>query len=416
MQNHFKPMGSLPLLPKVGVQMMLPVQYDQFTWLGRGPHESYIDRKRSADVGLYRGSVAEQYVPYVKTQENGNKTDVRWAALTDRSGNGLMVITDGAYYVSAHHNTALEYDQAQHINEIKPDKKVVFCVDVAQMGLGGASCGPGPMQKYRLSPGPMNMHYIICPVQSDNLDKMSQQGRQRLPIPVSPVVDSRVKSSTDNSGKTMKSRELILQTSAADDSLYYWFDTLNGRQSAQKYTKPFIFDRAGTIFVQAVSKEGIPGVPVSVDFDKFYDLKNINKRRWKVVKVDSFQPNEGEARNAIDNNPNTYWHTNWTSSREQYPHELQLDLGENLNLIGIKYLPRQDSANGRIANYELQLSLDGQNWSTVVKDHFANNTDWQQKLFNQPVIARYLKLIALKEVSNAHYASMAELDVMALND
>ena len=79
---------AIDLLPKLGVQMALRPAFEQLAWLGRGPHESYIDRKTSADVGLYEGLVAEQYERYVRPQDNGNKTDVRWLTLADGRGNG----------------------------------------------------------------------------------------------------------------------------------------------------------------------------------------------------------------------------------------------------------------------------------------------------------------------------------------
>ncbi len=72
--------GELPALPRIGVSLTAPAGFEQFTWLGRGPQESYIDRKAGVPVGLYQGTVDEQYVPYIMPQENGNKTDVRWAA------------------------------------------------------------------------------------------------------------------------------------------------------------------------------------------------------------------------------------------------------------------------------------------------------------------------------------------------
>ena len=81
---------SLPPLPRIGLILSLPTAFNQLTWLGRGPEESYADRKAGVSVGRYTGSVADQYVPYIMPQENGNKTDVRWAALTNQSGAGLL--------------------------------------------------------------------------------------------------------------------------------------------------------------------------------------------------------------------------------------------------------------------------------------------------------------------------------------
>ncbi|MBW7462172.1 beta-galactosidase subunit alpha, partial [Paenibacillus sepulcri] len=71
---------GLPPLPRFGLELRMPGGYDQLSWLGRGPHECYSDRKESGKLGLYAGTVEEQFVPYIKPQENGNKSEVRWAA------------------------------------------------------------------------------------------------------------------------------------------------------------------------------------------------------------------------------------------------------------------------------------------------------------------------------------------------
>ena len=85
--HHVVPSGTLPpLLPRVGLTLALPAGYETFTWYGRGPHENYADRKSSAPLGRYSGSVDEQLYPYVIPQESGNKTDVCWAASPMRTG------------------------------------------------------------------------------------------------------------------------------------------------------------------------------------------------------------------------------------------------------------------------------------------------------------------------------------------
>ena len=82
----FEPFVRYGLLPRLGLQMRLVPGLERMTWFGRGPQESYIDRLAGASVGRYAGTVDEQYVPYVMPQENGNKTDVRWAALSSDGG------------------------------------------------------------------------------------------------------------------------------------------------------------------------------------------------------------------------------------------------------------------------------------------------------------------------------------------
>src|SRR5690606_22602586 len=82
---------ALPDLPRFGLRWELPVNFDHLKYFGRGPHENYIDRNHSAFIGLYEGKVADQYFAYVRPQENGYKTDVRWFELRNENGAGLRV-------------------------------------------------------------------------------------------------------------------------------------------------------------------------------------------------------------------------------------------------------------------------------------------------------------------------------------
>jgi hypothetical protein len=157
------PTGALPPLPRVGLQLTLPAAYDTFTWYGRGPHESYADRKASAAVGLYSGAVDAQYFPYVKPQENGNKTDVRWAALNEAGGVGLLAVGDPTFSTSVHHFTAEDLTAANHTHEIARRPDVTWHIDHAQSGLGNGSCGPGTLDRYLLWPAEMRFNLRLRP-------------------------------------------------------------------------------------------------------------------------------------------------------------------------------------------------------------------------------------------------------------
>jgi len=179
--NRLEPYGSLPPLPRIGLQMVLDPALDRFTWLGRGPRESYWDRKRSVDVGLYHGKVADQYEFYVRPQENGNKEDVRWAALTDAQGRGLLVVADGLLSLSAHHFTAEDFHRASHAHLLRPRKEVVLCLDYRQMGLGGASCGPPPLPQYLLQAHPCRFRFSLRPY-DPAMGPLSRLARQTVPV------------------------------------------------------------------------------------------------------------------------------------------------------------------------------------------------------------------------------------------
>ena len=149
---HVVPSPGLPFLPRIGLQMGMPGGFEEFTWYGRGPHETYSDRQEGAQVDVFHGTVDEQYVPYIFPEENGNKTEVRWAALADADGAGLMAIGDPWLSVSVHHFTTEDLTSARHTYELKRRDEITVNLDYAQSGLGSASCGPGRLEKYKVKP------------------------------------------------------------------------------------------------------------------------------------------------------------------------------------------------------------------------------------------------------------------------
>lgn len=122
-------------LPRVGSELLLDRSFDRLEWYGRGPHESYADRKTGARMGRYQGTVTQQHVPYPFPQENGNKTDVAWATLTDESGLGLLV-TGEDLNLSVHHHTLENLTEARHTYDLEEADHVTLNVDLAQAGLG----------------------------------------------------------------------------------------------------------------------------------------------------------------------------------------------------------------------------------------------------------------------------------------
>jgi beta-galactosidase len=155
---------ELPLLPRMGMILAMPEGFETFTWLGRGPEESYADRKAGVAVGLYTSTVDEQYVPYIMPQENGNKTDVRWAALTNENGFGLLAVNSPLMETGVSHFTAHDLYAAYHTNELTRYPETYWTLDLAQCGLGGASCGPMTLPQYLIEPGTFEFSVLLRPV------------------------------------------------------------------------------------------------------------------------------------------------------------------------------------------------------------------------------------------------------------
>lgn len=166
----------LPFLPRIGILLTVPLEFEQFTWLGRGPDESYVDRKSGVAVGMYSGTVDEQHVPYIMPQENGNKTDVRWAALTNADGIGTMAIGGSLSQTGVSHFAAKDLFGACHTNELTRRDEIHWTLDLMQSGLGNKSCGPMTLQQYLVKPGQFRFSFFLRPVSPDRGD-MSDLGR-----------------------------------------------------------------------------------------------------------------------------------------------------------------------------------------------------------------------------------------------
>jgi beta-galactosidase len=168
--NTFLPgRPGLPDLPRFGMKMTLPAAFDTMTWFGRGPQESYWDRQTSAAVGLYSGPVSAQYHPYIRPQEFGNKSDVRWVAFTNSDGTGLLAMGMPLIDTTATQIPAEVYDGARdatqkHTTDMRPRDVVVVNLDWKQMGVGGDTSWGAPVHpEYSLPARPYSYSFRLRP-------------------------------------------------------------------------------------------------------------------------------------------------------------------------------------------------------------------------------------------------------------
>ncbi len=147
--------------PRLGLLMMLPKGFENLAWFGRGPQETYADRK-TACISRYESTVAAQYFPYVLPQEHGNHEDTRWLALTNDANLGLAIqFNKQPFNFSASHFTPEDLTPAQHTNEITMRDETCLCLDYRQRGLGTASCGPDALPQYLIQPGSYDFAYDL---------------------------------------------------------------------------------------------------------------------------------------------------------------------------------------------------------------------------------------------------------------
>ncbi|MEQ9286010.1 MAG: glycoside hydrolase family 2 TIM barrel-domain containing protein [Cyclobacteriaceae bacterium] len=164
--------GERTQLPRFGVNLVLPQAYDQVEWYGRGPHENYQDRKTSALVGNYTASVADLYFPYIRPQENGYRTEVRWLGFTNDAGYGVGILAQGDLLgFNAHHQYNEDFDEGEvkvnkHTIDVTKREIVNVNIDYKQMGVGGDnSWGAHPHDEYKINPNDkLKYSFVIKPI------------------------------------------------------------------------------------------------------------------------------------------------------------------------------------------------------------------------------------------------------------
>ncbi len=155
---------------RFGMQMQMPKCFETVEYYGRGPVENYSDRNHSTDLGIYRQSVNEQFYSYIRPQETGTKTDIRWWKQLNAGGNGLKVVGDAPFSASALHYTICSLDDGEqkdqrHSPEVQKADLTNLIIDKAQMGLGCVnSWGALPLPQYMLPYGDYEFTFILTPV------------------------------------------------------------------------------------------------------------------------------------------------------------------------------------------------------------------------------------------------------------
>ena len=182
---HFVPGNkALPEMPRLGMRMILPAEYDVMTWLGRGPQENYADRKTGYPIGLYTATVWEQFHPYVRAQETGNKTDVRWVALRNKAGEGLLITGEEPLNVSAWNFPLEDIDyvafntERRHGGSIMKKDMVWLNIDHRHMGVGGDNTwGAQVHPEYTITPHEWQYSFTMQPL--SNQDDAAEKAHKK---------------------------------------------------------------------------------------------------------------------------------------------------------------------------------------------------------------------------------------------
>ncbi len=378
------------VLPRLGYQLQVPDELSKFEYYGRGPVGNYNDRRTGSFVERFTSTVQQQVENFPKPQEMANHEDARWCTLTNAQGDGVIFIANNSMSVQALPYSAVDMTTAAHPYELTTNGNTYLNLDLGVTGLGGTSCGQAPPLEYdRVTGKPSTFGFIIRPIKAaDNRTTISNVKA----VTMAPVAINRTATG-----------QLTISTSQDDAKILY---TIDGGEEFV-YTGAFDYKQGGTI---TAWPDGNKLATSTMTFDKITTIP------IKVVFCSS-EENKAEdtpASNLVDGKPNTFWHTMYSVTMANFPHTVDFDCYLSKTLTGFSYLPRQDSPNGNIREYEIQVSEDGKNWSEVIcKGSFEKNNLLKKVKFDKPVKARYLRFRALSSHDGHDYATGAEFNIMA---
>jgi beta-galactosidase len=161
----FDPMEVDWMLPKMGIIMEMPAGFENVSWFGAGPHENYRDRKTSAHIGLYHNTVSGMTEAYIRPQDMGNRSDTRWFTVINQQGRGVKMSGTALNFSTLHH-LPTDLDKANHPYQLVKRSETIITIDAFHNGLGGGSCGPGPMEQYQLKSQPVSLQFSIAPFEA----------------------------------------------------------------------------------------------------------------------------------------------------------------------------------------------------------------------------------------------------------
>ena len=167
-----EPVGdwSTPI-PRLGLLMELPAELTDVEWFGGGPGEAYADSRQAARIGRHHHTIDQLQTQYVYPQENGNRLDVRWARLTGPDSAGIEVLGDPRFALAVRRWTSADLAAARHTTDLVARDAVYLNVDLAQNGLGTASCGPGVLPQYQLLAHPVSFACTFVPLGRSQPDR-----------------------------------------------------------------------------------------------------------------------------------------------------------------------------------------------------------------------------------------------------
>jgi len=261
---NVQPTEKVVTFPKIGTQMLMPLRYNKVKYFGKDT-ENYPDRNASGRVGVYENNAIDFFEMHEEPQESGNRTEVRWFAVTNNAGDGLFVSGKDNLNFSIYRYSDADLTRAERINQIVPADYWTVNIDYKQAPLGTATCGPGALDKYLIKNGVYEYTFRMRPfsridTKPEQLYREDAYGM----VKISPMPE--IKAETEMFNKKMSVTISVKDGSKAE--IYYTLDGSEPTQKSKLYTQPFAIDKTTTVKAKSFESDAIPSFTTTKVFKK----------------------------------------------------------------------------------------------------------------------------------------------------
>jgi hypothetical protein len=379
------PGGSqLPEIPEIGMLCTVPAELSRVTWYGRGPYENYWDRKTGSNVGIHTTTIDSMFNAYIRPQETGNRTDVRWMCLTDNSGAGLLAVGMPLMEFNALPYTPLELESKKHPYELVKNSSTILRLNYHQMGMGGDnSWGMRPHPEFTLySDSVYTYRFRLLPIHpSQSAMSMSKKS---FPAPQMTTVPNMMN---------------LLHTTA--DSLITALGLTIGNVS-QALSSSIPLDHV-------ISQNPPAGslVPLGIPVNLVISLGIAEDVALaKAASASSEETSKGNTANKGNDGSTT---TRWCASDGSLSQWWKVDLGKTYDLAGTEVMWE---FAGSLYGYRIDVSANNVAWTMAVnKTNNTSTAQTQADLFTAKSV-RYVR-ITITGLTAGSWASFWEFGVFA---
>lgn len=261
--NYICPNDIVTTFPKIGMQLLLPKQYDRVRYFGKDT-ENYPDRNSSGKINVYDVDAGSFFELHVEPQDNGNRSETRWVSVTDDEGKGFFVTGNQLFNFSIYEYSDENLSVAERINEMEKSDYWTFNIDYKQAPLGTATCGPGVLDKYVIKNKQYEYTIRLRPFVGNDI-KDEQLYEQNVFADFVKVATPKFNTDSKRFDDVMN---VTLTCDTPNAKIYYTLDGSEPTKKSKLYTKPFAISESVTLKVKAFAKDYLPSFTLVEDFKR----------------------------------------------------------------------------------------------------------------------------------------------------